>query len=113
VRIRLSGLQLVGVGLDRGALVLDLVGPARRPRWRAHPFGGPVFSVRVPAGTFFDAALLRHLDEWTQAGVPLSLRAVRGRSDGRLREVQLHDGMRRLSMRVTWGDGGTRVPVPR
>jgi hypothetical protein len=86
VRIRLSGLQLVSVGLDRGALVLDLVGPSprnRRPR-RRHPFGGPVFTVRVPAGTFFDASLLSHLDEWTRAGAPLSLRATRGRRDGRL-----------------------------
>jgi hypothetical protein len=98
VRIRLSGLQLVSVGLDRGALVLDLVGPPRR----RHPFGGPVFTVRVPAGTFFDASLLQHLDDWTVTGVPLSLRARRGRGDGRLHRVALDDGLRRLSMRLTW-----------
>jgi hypothetical protein len=104
VRIRLSGLQLVAVGLDRGALVLDLVGPSprnRRPR-RRHPFGGPVFTVRVPAGTFFDASLLSHLDEWTRAGAPLSLRATRGRRDGRLHRVAVDDGIHRLSVRLTW-----------
>jgi hypothetical protein len=100
VRIRLSGLQLVSVGLERGALVLDLVGPPGRRR--RHPFGGAVFTVRVPAGTFFDASLLSHLDEWASAGVPLSLRATRGRRDGRLHRVALDDGLRRLSMRLTW-----------
>jgi hypothetical protein len=98
VRIRLSGLQLVSVGLDRGALVLDVLGPPRR----RHPFGGPVFTVRVPAGTFFDASLLQHLDEWAAVGTPLSLRATRGRRDGRLHRVALDDGCRRLTMRFTW-----------
>jgi hypothetical protein len=101
VRIRLSGLQLVSVGLDHGALVLDFVGLARRRR-RRHPFGGPVFTVRVPAGTFFDASLLSHLDEWTVTGVPLSLRARRGRRDGRVHRLALDDGLHRLSMRLTW-----------
>jgi hypothetical protein len=111
VRIRLSGLQLMSVGLDRGALVLDLVGPASRRRRRRHPFGGPVFTVRVPAGTFFDASLLRHLDDWTVVGTPLSLRATRRRRDGRLHRVALDDGCRRLSMRFTWPSSavGSRV----